>query len=427
MRGHLALRRVAVMLAVLCLVLVVWYLAVRPTTLSIAVGPSGSPQVTLIENLARVLRDTRQPYRLRVVTSEGTSASSEQLDGSRVDLAVVRSDDLTSKDARSIVILHRRAIAFIVRKDAGIESLRDIGDKPIGITEADTDSYKPMIERIMGHYGVEEDDLNLLPMQRDEISEAMAQRKIEGFVAIGNPSSRPFRELMSELTGKHKLELLIKGVPAYEALAHRFRELHTSKIPEGIYALQPEEEEETVALTLELAATSRMSEQTATGLTKALMEIRSRLRSGGLATYAIETPPVDEERRYLPHAGTVAFVNSEAKTLFEQYSDHIWLALFGVGIIGSSIAGILSWAGLRREAPGESLSEQMRLLAGRLESAATVADVDAVQGDFDDLVLAIMREYGLRNLAEDGGPDPSLWLNTFAGLIARRRALLGDI
>lgn len=427
MKGHLALRRVAVLLGGLCVLLGVWYLAVRPVTLSIAVGPAESTQVNYIRNLARVLKDTRQPVRLRIVPVEGTAAASELLDKGRVDLAVLRSDDMESRDARSIVILHKRAIVLVTRKDSGIDSLRDIAGKPIGITDVDADSYKSMIERIMSHYDVDEDELKLEPMRREGIVTAMAEKRLDGFLLVGNPASRPFREMMSEMTSTHKLELVVHGVPSHEALALRFRELHTSKIPEGVFGLQPEEEKETVGLTLELTATARLSEQTATALTKSLMEVRTRLRSAQLVTYNVETPPVDEERRYLPHSGTAAFVNSEAKTLFEIYSDHLWLALFSLGIVGSSVAGLLSWAGLRREAPADSLAEQMRVLAARLEMAGSVAEIDAVQGDFDDLMLAIMREYGLRNLADEGMPDPTPWLNTFAGLIVRRRALFSDL
>lgn len=427
MKGQLALRRIAVALGGLCLMLGIWYLAVRPTTLAVAVGPAESTQLAYVHNLAKVLRESRQPFRLKVVPAAGTASASEMLDSGRVDLAVLRSDNAEAKDARSIVILHKRAIAFVSRKDANLGTMRDIEEKPIGVLDVDQDSYKPLVERIMSHYDVDDEDLKLQSLRRDDLIKAMVDRRIEGFIIVGNLASRPVREMMSELTGEHKLELVVKGVPAYAALALRFRELHESKIPEGVFGLQPEEEENTVGITLELATTSRMSEQTATALTRTLMEVRARLRSPRAVSYAVETPPVDEERRFLPHSGTAAFVNSEAKTLLEEYSDFIWLGLFGLGLVGSGIAGVMSWAGLKREAPVETMAERMRVLAGRLEHAGSVADVDAVQGDFDDLLLGIMREYGLRSLAEDGAPDPSAWLHTFGGLIERRRALLVDL
>jgi TRAP-type uncharacterized transport system substrate-binding protein len=426
MRGQLALRRVAVMLGALCFLIGGWYLAVRPTTLTVAVGPPGSTQVTFVDALARVLRDARQPVRLKVVRAEGGEASSKLLDDGGVDLAVLRSDDLASRDARSIVILHKRSAMLVVRKDAGIESLRDIGGRPIAVTDIDADSYQPVLQRIMSHYDYDVDDeaLQIERLSRADTVAAMAQRRIAGFVLFGNPASRRTRDMIAELIGIHKLDIAVKGVPAHEALALRFRELHTSKLPEGAFGVLPEKEEETIGVSLELAAGSGLSDQTASTLTKALMEVRTRLRSADNETYGIETPPVDQERRFLPHTGTVAFVNNEVQTLFEQYSEHLWLALFSVGIIGSSIAGLLSWAGWRRTGQDDGLAEKMRHLAARLEAAESAAEVDVVQGDFDDLILAMMREYGLRRMSDESDADPGPWLMTFAGMIERRRALL---
>ena len=427
MTGHLALRRVAVLLGALCLILAIWYLAVRPSVLRVAVGPPNGTQLEVLEALQKVMRDTNQPYRLRIVRADGTAHASRLLDQGKVDLAVLRSDDLSARDARSIVILHKRAVVLVTRKDSGIDSLREIAGRPIGITNVDRDSYKPIVERIMSHYEIEEGELKLTEMTRKETVAAMASREIDGFVMVVNPASKPTREMISEITVKNKVGIVVKGVPAHQAIALRFRELHASEIPEGAFGQQPTDEEDTVGLTLELVASSRLSEQTAADLTKSLMEVRGRLRNIQGLTYNIETPPVDEERRFLPHAGTAAFVNSEVKTLLEQYSDHIWLLLFSVGLIGSSIAGLMSWAGFKQGAPSEELAEHLRDLAARLEGASTVAEVEAVQGDFDDLVLGIMRDYGLKSLSEEGSPDPSSWLNMFAGLIERRRQLLHDL
>ncbi len=430
MKGPLAMRRVALMFGALCGVLAIWYLAVRPTVLTIAVGPAGTSQVAFVETVAKLLRETRQPFRFKILTTDGTEESSRLLDGRKVELALLRSDDLTSKEARSIVIAHRRSLLLVSRKEAEIESLRDIAGKKVAIATTDTDSFMPLIERVMAHFEVDTDDLTIEEIPREDIPAALAEGRVDAIILVTNPAAKAIRSMLADITGARQIEIILSGAPAHEALAVRFQELHTSKVPEGVFGgtpSRPEKDIDTVAISYEIVAGSRMSEQTATELTKALMEMRTRLRSAKDNTFGIETPPVDEQRRFLPHAGTAAFVNSEAKTWFELYSDHIWLGLFSIGLIGSSVAGVMSWAGLKQEAPAETLASQMRTLAGRLEMAGSVGEIDEIQGDFDDLVLAMMREYGLRNLAEEGMPDPSAWITTFAGLIGRRRALMADL
>ncbi len=427
MKGQLALRRIALVMAAMCVVLAGWYLWLRPTTLRIAVGPEKSSQREYIENIARLMKETKQPFRLKIVTVAGTTEASDALDNGKADIAVVRSDDLTSKDARSIVIIHKRAVVLVAREDTGIKTLRDVNGKKIAISMADSDSFKGILERILSHYDIDDDDVTLTEMPRANIAEALAEKRIDGFVMVTNPASKVNRVLLSEIVGEREIAIVMSGAPAHEALAFRFKELQTFEVPEGVFGGNPqlpEEDVNTVAITYEIAATSRLSERDATALTKSLMELRPRLRVSGESTYSVETPPVDEPRGIVPHSGTAAVVNNEVKTWLDTYSEYLWLGMFALGIVGSGIAAVMSWAGLSKEGPADVLSGKMRGLAARLEAAETTREVDAVQGDFDDLMLEIMRDQGLPNLQQDGQPDPSAWLHTFAGLIVRRRTLI---
>jgi len=422
------LRRIALVLAGMSALLAGWYLWLRPTTLTIAVGPAKSSQATYIETIARLMRETKQPFRFNVIKVGGTEAASDALDTGKADLAVVRSDDLSSKDARSIVIIHKRAIILVTRKDAGIESLKDVGGKKIAISTADTDTFKPIVERILSHYEVDEDEMNLEEMPRNRIAAALAAKEIEGFILVTNPASRANRGLLSKVIGNKDMAVVVSGAPGHEALALRFKELQTIEVPKGVFVGNPqipEDDLDTVAITFEIAASSRLSERAGAALTKSLMELRARLRSSSLeSSYSVETPPVDELRGIVPHAGTAAVVNNDVQTWLDTYSEYVWIGMFMIGIVGSGIAAVMSWAGLSEDAASDVLSSKIRSLAGRLEDASTTADVDAVQGDFDDLVLAIMRDQGLPNIAQGGKPDPTPWLRTFASLIERRRQLL---
>ena len=83
-------------------------------------------------------------------------------------------------------------------------------------------------------------------------------------------------------------------------------------------------------------------------LTKALYDLRSELAGGNNGEFGVELPSLEERRRYLPHAGAVAQINGESKTLLEEYSDVIWLSLFAAGGLGSALSGLLAWLGIGR-------------------------------------------------------------------------------
>src|SRR5665647_221169 len=99
-----------------------------PTKFRIAVGPKDTPQVRFINALAEELADGNEPVRLIPRIVDGSIGASAALDGKKVELAVVRSDDLSSRSARAVAILNRRAIIIIGRSDR-VQSFTDLRGK----------------------------------------------------------------------------------------------------------------------------------------------------------------------------------------------------------------------------------------------------------------------------------------------------------
>ena len=102
MHTRLAFRRIATIFGAVCMLLIVWHLYWRPVILRVAVGPVDSGQWRFVQATAKALKDTGQPFRLRLVPVEQSTSASAALEKGVVDLAVLRSDDPTSTEARSI-------------------------------------------------------------------------------------------------------------------------------------------------------------------------------------------------------------------------------------------------------------------------------------------------------------------------------------
>src|SRR6266513_3963871 len=68
------------------------YLALRPVTLRIAVGPSGSDDQKLVQALAQTFARDRSPVRLYPITTEGTTDAISLFATSKADLVVSRGD-----------------------------------------------------------------------------------------------------------------------------------------------------------------------------------------------------------------------------------------------------------------------------------------------------------------------------------------------
>ena len=72
-------------------VVVIIYVISLPTTLKVAVGPSGSENQRMIAALAQLLAREKSDIRLKIIPSEGAAASVALFQAGKADLAVLRS------------------------------------------------------------------------------------------------------------------------------------------------------------------------------------------------------------------------------------------------------------------------------------------------------------------------------------------------
>ncbi len=425
MTQRVVLRWTATVFALAALSLAAWYLATAPKTLRIAAGPQGSQQLRYLQSMARALSENREPFRLEITPAESSASAAAALDAGKVDLALLRSDDPTSVDGRSIVVLQKRHVFVVARQDRAISDWTDLRGKRIGLVRSEFDETGPLVERILNQYGVKLAEVTLQETPIQIAGAVLADGAMDALVFLGFPGQR-VRRLVGEVTDWRKTPVTVLGVSAASALAFRYRDLEHTELPAGVFSgspPQPPQAINTVAITHEIVASADMSESTATDLTRALRDSATRIRQLEDNAFNVEPPPVERPRRYAPHPGTAAYVNDQAMGFLETYSEYIWLTLFGLSIVGSSITGFLGWAGLREEHDSASFGAGMAQLLARLDAARSLNEVDRVEDDFDALLKALVRDYasGAPNRPAE---DPAPLIALFSRLIDRRRAEL---
>ena len=84
----------------------------RPVTLHIAVGPTGSDDLKLIQAVAQAFARERSHIRLSPIITEGTLESISSILTSKADLAVARGDLDMPADARSVAILRKNVVVL---------------------------------------------------------------------------------------------------------------------------------------------------------------------------------------------------------------------------------------------------------------------------------------------------------------------------
>jgi len=88
------------------------FIIMRPTTLRIAVGPSGSDDQQLIQAMAQAFARDGGAVRLSVVTTLGPVDSIAALAAGKADLAVGRTDEELPEGAESVAIMRKNLVVL---------------------------------------------------------------------------------------------------------------------------------------------------------------------------------------------------------------------------------------------------------------------------------------------------------------------------
>src|SRR4051794_602818 len=119
------------------------YLALKPVTLKIAVGPPGSDDVKLVQALAQTFGREKSAVRLAPITAEGASESIALLREGKADLAVARGDLELPADAESLAILRKNVVVLWApvglpakgtkKPAAKIKGIDDLAGRRVGV------------------------------------------------------------------------------------------------------------------------------------------------------------------------------------------------------------------------------------------------------------------------------------------------------
>lgn len=421
------LRRVALAFGLIGAGIGAWYAFAVPKTLKVAVGPVDSPQHRFVQAMARALRDTSQSYKLELVAVADSAAAAGALDRRKVDLAVLRSDDPTSTEARSIAVLQRRQMVIVARKGGGVETVADLKGRATAVLNSGSESNRGILDRILQHYEMDARQLAIEELSVDQLDKVEKQH--DAWIVLVNPASGGAKAVLDAITRKAGAELVFAGMPGPDGLALRLRDLSKSTVAAGVFGGTPPSPEEalpTVAVSYELVATSDLGQTDAKDLLTALVEVRTRLRKYlPRTTFDVEAPPVDEQRRFLAHLGAAAYVNDEdVEGFLETYSDQIWIGLFTLSILGSSIAGWLGWTGYFDAKPTamRQVEDRLRALATSVGAATTEAELDAARTELDAILVGQLGDSGVGSAATAEGMPLVIWISALGDLIDRRRA-----
>jgi TRAP transporter TAXI family solute receptor len=411
------------------------YYALRPTTLRIAVGPSGSDDQKLIQALAQNFDFDRDAVRLSPVTTDGAAESLALLGAAKADLAVGRADLGMPSDAETVAIVRKNFVVLwspsgLAGKGkrqaaAKIKTLDDLAEHRVGVI-GKTPANVALLRVILSESGVAADKVAVTQFATNQIEELAHDPNLDAFMAVGPLDSKITTDALTA-TARTRGEPKFLPIDVSEAIAQKHPLYESEEIPGSIFNAKPawpDDKIETVSVDHLIVARKALSETTVAQLARQLFSVRHEVAKQVPGAAHIKKPDTDKDAELPVHRGAAAYIDSNERTFLDKYSDYFWFALLVLSGLGSA------WAWLRhfllRDERELNTSHRDRVLdlISRARVAETPEQLLALQDEVDAILRETLDVYDDGAIEEEDLSAFGLVLEQFHHAAAERRVAM---
>ena len=382
-----------------------FYLALRPVTLRVAVGPPGSDDQKLIQALAQTFARDGNSVRLSPITTEGAVESIALLKAAKTDLAVARGDLEMPADAQSVAILRKNVV--VLWSPSGLPAkgskkqpapkIKGIDDLPghrvgvIGRTQANV----TLLKVILKESGVDPEKVSITQFATNQIADMTRDPAIDAYMTVGPLDSKITSEAILA-TARARGEPKFLPIDVSEAIAQRHPLYESEEIPGSTFSsspARPDDKIETVSVNHLIVARKSLSETAVGAFTRQLFTVRQTLAKEVPGAAKIEKPDTDKDAAIPAHQGAAAYIDGTERTFLERYSDYFWGAILVLSGLGSAGAWLRHY--LKRDEKDQNTLHRDKLLAmiPRAREAESHEELDAMQREVDEVLRETLACY----------------------------------
>lgn len=408
----------------------------RPITLRIAVGPSGSSDLQLIQGLAQKFAQENSSVRLSVVQTAGPVDSIKVLAAGGADLAVARADEEMPDGTESVAILRKNVVLLWAgsnspkgtpRKQAKskVRAISDLPGHRIGVVGR-TEVNVKLLHVILGESGVDPDKVEVAQFNTEQAGDMVKDASINAFMIVGPLDSKLAADALAA-TARVRGEPVFLPIDVSEAIAARHPLYESEEIPGSSITAspaRPHDTVETVSVNHLIVAPKSLSEVTVGTLTRQIFAAKPTLTRELRSASKIEKPNTDKDAALPAHPGAAAYIDGTERTFMDKYSDYIWAVVLLFSVLGSATAAIRHL--IRRDERKLNIVHRERLVEAiaKVRKIETVEELDALQSEADEILRETLACYDDGAIDESDLAAYSLVLDQFHHAVVDRRAAI---
>jgi TRAP transporter TAXI family solute receptor len=411
-------------------------LLLRPITLRIAVGPSGSDDQKLIQALAQSFAREGSPVRLSLITTGGPVSSIALLGAGKTDLAVTRGDEEMPDGTESVAILRKNVVVLwspsgAPRKGskkeskAKIEGIDELEGHRVGVVGR-TEVNITLLRVILTESGVSPDKVAITQFGTTQIAEMVRDPSIDAFMTVGPLDSKITADAITA-TARVRGEPVFLPIDVSEAIAQKHPLYESEEIPGSSFSsspARPDDTVETVGVNHLIVALKSLSETAVTAFTRQLFAVRPSLARELPNAAKIEKPDTDKDAALPAHPGAAAYIDGTERTFLDKYSDYIWGGVLLLSLLGSGSAWFRHYIKRDERRLNTVHREKLLVAISRVRKTDTIEELDALQSEADNTLRETLNCYDDGAIEAGDLSAYGLVLEQFHHALVERRAAI---
>ncbi|THD71491.1 MAG: TAXI family TRAP transporter solute-binding subunit [Bradyrhizobium sp.] len=408
----------------------------RPATLRIAVGPPGSDDVKVVQEIAQAFARERHYVRLRVAVTAGAEESATAIGHHEADLAVVRADLGLSPDALSVAIFRKNLVVLWLpngggakgqKKESSITKVANLAGRKVGIigkTQANVD----LLKIILTESGVAPDKVEMVQFGTTDLPEALRNQKVDAFMAVGPIDSKITADAIAATT-KPNSAVTFLPIDAAEIVARKHPVYESAEIAAGALGAtpaRPDDDVTTIDVNHLIVARKTLSELTVTAFTKQLFAIRHSLQSDFPGVANIQVPDTDKAAAIPAHPGAAAYIDGNERSFLDRYGDFMWFGLMILSGLASGGAWLRSYMRRDERIHNTELRNRLVDMIVAARESGSITELDLMQKEADEILRDTLNCFEDGAVAEDTLSAFNIALDQFHNAVADRKAWIAD-
>jgi TRAP-type uncharacterized transport system substrate-binding protein len=302
-----------------------------------------------------------------------------------------------------------------------------LSGKRVGIVTGN-EATPGLLELVLSHYGVALGKVKISQIDPDHMADAVKNNQVDALFVAGAATSRTISDAVAAATVGGKAPSFI-AIDQADGIAKRHPAFDSIDIDAGTFGGDPptpDDSLKTLSFAEYLVARKSYSNSVIGALSKVIYSSRQALAAAVPGDVKIAAPSTDKDADIAVHPGALAYLSDSQQSFFDKYGDDIFYGMLIFPVFGSAIAGVASY--LRRDGRTRRLRLLQRVLdlVRKAHAAQTLDEIDRLQVEADNLVIAIIHHSEHDEFDETVRMSFAFALDQLRFAIAGRRTFIVD-